>query len=216
MDKTFFEKKATKKAKQYLASLRRVNPQSSQLAELEAQLSRLSMPPTREWKTIKAHKDGKKRAICWPDCLAFSPDGQFLLSGSFDNTLKLFNINTRKLVRTFEGHSDDVNSVAFSPDGQRVLSGSKDKTIKLWNLSTGQLIHTFKGHSKDVNSVVFSPDGSFIASGSDDDTVKLWDVSSGNLICTLIGHKTDVWSVTFSPEGRLASGDRDGVIKLWR
>ena len=85
------------------------------------------------------------------------------------------------LVRTFEGHSDWVNSVAFSPDGRYALSGSGDKTLKLWEISTGKLVRTFEGHSKwlaFVSSVAFSPGGSYALSGSWDNTLKLWDVSA--------------------------------------
>ena len=82
-----------------------------------------------------------------------------MLSGSADKTLKLWDAATGALLRTFEGHSDGVNSVAFSPDGTRVLSGSCDKTLKLWDAATGALLRTFEGHSGSVNSVAFSPDG---------------------------------------------------------
>jgi WD40 repeat protein len=70
--------------------------------------------------------------------VAFSPDGARVLSGSRDNTLKLFDAATGALIRTFEGHLDTVHSVAFSPDGSSVLSGSWDKTVKLWDAATGR------------------------------------------------------------------------------
>ena len=93
---------------------------------------------------------GHTDIICVDDCLAFSPDGQFILSGSWDDTLKLWSVSTGEEIRTFTGHSDSVRSVAFSPDGQFALSGSWDKTLKLWSVSTGDEIRTFTGHSNDV------------------------------------------------------------------
>ncbi|MCK5522475.1 MAG: hypothetical protein KAI83_05000, partial [Thiomargarita sp.] len=78
--------------------------------------------------------------------VAFSPDGRYALSGSFDYTLKLWEVNTGAEIRTFAGHTDIVYSVAFSPDGRYALSGSFDYTLKLWELNTGAEIRTFAGH----------------------------------------------------------------------
>jgi len=74
--------------------------------------------------------------------VVFSPDGKTALSGSDDFTLKLWDINTGKVIRSFEGHTGGIYSVAFSPDGKTVLSGSDDKTLKLWDISTGKVIRT--------------------------------------------------------------------------
>jgi WD40 repeat protein len=150
--------------------------------------------------------------------VAFSPDGTLVLTGSGDKTLKLWDVATGKLLRSFDGHIGEVRSVAFSPDGTRALSGSKDKTLKLWDVATGKLLRTFEGHTFDVNSVAFSPDGARALSGSGDDTLKLWDVATGKVLRTF--GNTDwlhsVNSVTFSPDGTLAlSGSEDKTLKLW-
>ena len=68
------------------------------------------------------------------ESVAFSPDGKFIASGSYDKTIKLWNVKTGKLIYTLKGHRDSVLSVAFSPDGKFIASGSADKTIKLWNV----------------------------------------------------------------------------------
>ncbi len=175
--------------------------------------------PTHEWKTIKAHKGGGEGAICHGDCLDFSPDGQFILSGSWDknNALKLFHINTGKLVRVFKGHSDRVIAVAFSNDGQRALSGSNDETINLWNISTGQIVCTLKGHDSFVYSVAFSPSGKMALSGADfpDKTMKLWNLSTCKLIRTFAVNADSVHSVVFSPDGQRALSGSLREIKLW-
>ena len=72
--------------------------------------------------------------------MAFSPDGRTIVSGSRDNKIKLWSVETGQEIKTLVGHSDDVNSVAFSPDGKTVVSGSKDNNIKLWNAETGKKI----------------------------------------------------------------------------
>ena len=148
--------------------------------------------------------------------VSFSPDGQVLASGSDDDTIKLWDVGSRREIATLKGHSYDVFSVSFSPDGQVLASGSRDNTIKLWDMDSRREIATLKGHSNTVSSVSFSPDGQVLASGSLDKTIKLWDVGSRREIAALKGHSNRVWSVSFSPDGQvLASGSYDDTIKLW-
>jgi len=153
--------------------------------------------------------------------VAFSPDGSLLASGSLDSTIKLWDVRSRTLVVTLEGHSYAVSSIAFSPDGSLLASGSGDKTVKLWDVRSRTLVATLEGHSEYVSSVAFSPDGSLLASGSGDKTVKLWDVRSRTLAATLV--HSYVNSVAFSPDGSLlASGCSEYMgseviptVKLW-
>ena len=146
----------------------------------------------------------------------FSPDGKTLVSGSWDKTIKLWNVETGKEIRTLKGHDELVRSVNFSPDGKTLVSGSLDKTIKLWNVETGEEIRTLKGHDSGFNSVNFSPDGKTLVSGSNDSTIKLWNVETGKEIRTLKGHDSYLSSVNFSPDGKtLVSGSGDKTIKLW-
>jgi WD40 repeat protein len=160
--------------------------------------------------------------------VAFSPDGKTIATGSWDNTVKLWNLEGKE-IQTLKGHSASVLSVAFSPDGKTIATGSGDKTVKLWNLE-GKEIQTLKGHGADVSSVAFSPDGKTIATGSGDKTVKLWNLE-GKEIQTLKGHGADVSSVAFSPDGKtiatsgsvsliigdsiLFTGSGDKTVKLW-
>jgi WD40 repeat protein len=116
--------------------------------------------------------------------VAFSPDGTTLASGSFDETVKLWDVASGRVLKTLTGHSCWVNSVAFSPDGTILASASGsffnagwDKTIKLWNIASGRELITLEGHYSAINSVVFSPDGNTLASGSYDHTIKLWDMA---------------------------------------
>ena len=91
--------------------------------------------------------------------MAFSSDEQTLASGSNDNTVRLWNVNTGQVKAVLEGHTDGVLSVAFSPDEQTLASGGWDNTVRLWNVNTGQVKIALKGHTPWVTSVVYSPDG---------------------------------------------------------
>ncbi|MCX5717404.1 MAG: WD40 repeat domain-containing protein [Nitrospirae bacterium] len=146
--------------------------------------------------------------------MAISPDGRYMLSGSQDTTIKLWDVSTGREVRTFQGHSGFVNSVAFSPDGRYAVSGSTDKTIKFWDVSTGREVRTFQGHSDEVTCVAFSPDGQYVLSGGGD--IKLWEVSTGRRVKRVFwGQSWRVYSLAFSPDGKYAlSGSEEG-IKLW-
>jgi len=161
--------------------------------------------------------------------VAISADGQTVASGSWDNTIKIWElgtgkslriliweIGTGKLLRTLSGHSSSVFSVAISADGQTVASGSKDKTIKIWELKTGELLRTLSGHSDSVISVAISADGQTVTSGSYDNTIKIWELKTGKLLRTLSGHSDFVHSVAISADGQtVASGSGDRTIKIW-
>ena len=95
-----------------------------------------------------------------------------IVSGSTDNTIKIWNLETGVLHRTLTGHDDWVRSVCISPDGRTLVSGSYDN--KIWNLETGVLRRTLTGHENSVLLVCIRPDGRTIISGSDDNTIKIW------------------------------------------
>jgi WD40 repeat protein len=94
--------------------------------------------------------------------VAFSPDGTQVVSGSGDNTVRLWDAVTGSALQTLEGHTDWVTSVAFSPDGKQVVSGSDDDTVRLWDAATGSALQTLEGHTGTVMSVAFSPDGKLL------------------------------------------------------
>ena len=145
-----------------------------------------------------------------------SNDGRLALSGSLDHTLKLWEVESGRELRTFKGHLFGVSAVAFSPDGLLALSGSMDATLKLWDVNSGREIRTFKGHSEWVRAVAFSNDGLLALSGSSDNTLKLWDVNSGREIRTFKGHANSVVAISFSLNGRIAlSASWDNTLKLW-
>jgi WD40 repeat protein/tetratricopeptide (TPR) repeat protein len=151
------------------------------------------------------------------ESVAFSPDGKTALSGSQDCTVKWWDLESGRVIKSLEAHSSYVWSVAFSPDGKTALSGSWDSTVKWWDLSSCRVIKSLEAHSSVVLSVAFSPDGKTALSGSGDHTVKWWDLESGRVIKSLVeAHSLPVWFVAFSPDGKTAlSGSGDNTVKWW-
>jgi WD40 repeat protein len=166
-------------------------------------------PGSGELRTLSGHSYGVT-------AVAISPDGRLALSGSWDNTLKVWDLASGKALRTLSGHSNYVTAVAISPDGRLALSGSWDKTLKVWDLESGKELRTLSGHANDVTAVAISPDGRLALSGSWSHTLKVWDLDSGKALRTLSGHARSVHAVAISPDGRLAlSGSEDNTLKVW-
>ncbi len=165
---------------------------------------------------------------------ALSPDQQILASGSHDKSIKIWNLQTGKLICTFGNlltwgaHKETVSCLAFTPDKQTLISGGLDRsltslisgsldgTLKFWNLQTRDKPRTFKA-SLGVKAIAISRDGQFIASAGWDGKIRLWHIETGEVLHTLEGHSYSVNCFTFSPDGRtLASaGTYDKTILLW-
>jgi len=169
----------------------------------------LASEKLRQQRVLSGHSDS-----IW--CLALSADGQTLVSGSADGTMKVWNVATARVVQTLTGHTQPVLSIALSANGQRLASGSADRTVKVWDLSNSQEVYSFVAHTDNVRGIALSANGRILVSGSRDRTIKVWDLSTGLEIGTLTGHTDDVTSVVISSDGRLlVSGSFDQTIKVW-
>ncbi|WP_437311456.1 TIR domain-containing protein [Sorangium sp. So ce388] len=152
----------------------------------------------------------------WVTALVISPDGQRIVSASYDSTLKVWDLASGRLLSTLEVHSEGVTALVVSPGGQRIVSASDDETLKVWDLASGKLLSILVGHSGRVNACAVSPDDQRIVSASDDETLKVWDLASGKLLSILVGHSGRVNACAVSPDGqRVVSASDDETLKVW-
>jgi len=150
--------------------------------------------------------------------LAFSPDERLLATGSFDGTVKLWEVQSGTLL-WMGRHTDLVHRVAFAPDGHILASGGSDAIIQLWDVSSGKSRQTLANQGGAVYALAWSSDGHLLASGCEDGSISLWQVQADLVTSsrTLV-ERHDHWvhSLAFAPDGsQLASGSWDNTVKLW-
>ena len=151
--------------------------------------------------------------------LAFSHDGETLVSSGKDRKVLLWDISTGKSTPLLTEHKRNVIFVGFSPDGKTIATGSSDDTVKLWDATIGSLKNTIiEPGTIGVSSVAFSPKDAILAVGGYSSTIRLWDLEKKTCIRTFKGHKDNVPSIAFSPDGNTlaTAGDAsDSAIMLW-
>ena len=140
-------------------------------------------------------------------------DSNTLAIGSTDETIKIWNINESRCIKTLEGHIHVVDSLELI-DSNTLASGSHDKTIKIWNLNNSRCIKTLKGHTESVKCLELI-DTYTIASGSYDKTIKIWNLNNSRCIKTLEGHITHVDCLDLIDSNTIVSGSFDKTIKIW-
>ncbi|WP_271255216.1 WD40 repeat domain-containing serine/threonine-protein kinase [Pseudanabaena sp. Chao 1811] len=163
-------------------------------------------------QTLKGHNG-------WVRAVAFFPNGFSFASGSYDRTLRLWNVRDNQPFETLSKHFGSIsgiNAIAVHPNGSTFATACIDKSIKLWNFRSGEPVRNLNGHDGQVYSVAYSPDGKTLISASADKTLKLWNWRKGTLLETFEGHQDKVVSVVFHPDGKkFASASFDKTIKIW-
>lgn len=146
----------------------------------------------------------------------FSPDGQRVVTASYDGTARIWNAAGGQVLAVLRGHSNKVYGAEFSPDGQSIVTASTDHTAKVWNAVDGRLRATLSGHSNDVYSALFSANSRHIVTTSEDSTARVWNAADGQLLTTLRGHTRAVEKAGFSPDGRrIVTASDDQTARIW-
>jgi WD40 repeat protein/serine/threonine protein kinase len=166
-------------------------------------------------------------------CLAFSPDGRHIASGSLapnairladpraaSGVVKVWEAESGRVVQTFNDQVGLVMSLAYSHDGERVASASinDDFSFVVWDVRNAQVLHRFHDHASNVHRLCFSPNDRVLISGSTDGCVKVWDAVTFERLHNIENaHPAPVYNLTFSPDGsRFASAGFDGTVRVWR
>lgn len=147
--------------------------------------------------------------------VCISNDGSRIVSGSIDNTVRVWETATESCLHVMRGHAKEVCSVGISADGVLAVSGSNDNTVRIWDLRTGRCFRTLDGQSKWISTVSISTDGSLVVAGGGEDTIRVWEVNTGKCIHILGRHNGVITSVKLSADGRsIISGSKD-TIRIW-
>ncbi|MCL2116096.1 MAG: RyR domain-containing protein, partial [Methanobrevibacter sp.] len=166
--------------------------------------------PTGPLKTTLTGHTGDVLSVC------FSSKDKYIVSGSYDMSVHVWDLETQEEIAQLKGHENGVNSVHFSSNDKYIVSGSDDRTVRVWDLETQEEIAQLKGHTDWVNSVHFSHNDKYIVSGSDDKTIRIWNLKTQKEITQLKGHTDWVNSVHFSHNDKyIVSGSTDRTVRVW-
>jgi len=158
-----------------------------------------------EWDAIDRKVEG----------VSFSPDGQYLAAIN-NNTVDLWNISAKRIVRTLKGFSSLISSLDVSADGKLIASANQDGTVKIWDLATGRNMRVLTDHKAYCEAVKFSPNNQYIASAGRDNTINVYNVETTALLKSFKDHTDAVTCLDFRVDGKyIASGSRDKTVRYW-
>jgi WD40 repeat protein len=166
------------------------------------------------WSTTSGHLQGPVISDFTGHAAPFSPDGKWIAAGS-GSAVKVWDVATRRVLRTFSGHSALLRTVAFSRDGKSLVSGGLDHLVFIWDVAGNAPGRSLDGHRDLVYSVEFSLDGKHVASASFDQTVIVWDIPSGKPVKTLSGSNKMMAAIYSSDDAWLATAGMDGNVTIW-
>lgn len=148
--------------------------------------------------------------------LSYTPDGLYLVVGQLNNTLSLLEPDSKKVVRTFVGHTGIISSIRFGKDRNQLVTSSWDGTTRSWELSSGMMLQKFKSAQGKVHAAVFMSNNTKIITAGEDRMIRIWNVADGKLVLKLSGHNSEITDLQISADNKLLySYSVDGVMKCW-
>ncbi len=148
--------------------------------------------------------------------VCFSPDGKMLASCGADKFVKVFDVPSGKLVKSFEGHTHHVLDVGWKGDGKLLASAGADNAIKVWDFERGEQTRTMNGHAKQISRLVFVGKTPQFVTCSGDQTVRMWNVDNGGTIRQFGSTSDFLFAVGVSPDGAIvAAGGQEGVLRIY-
>lgn len=174
-----------------------------------APINRLSTKPLTR-RPLRGHTD-------WVTGIAFSPDGKRVYTASDDDTLRIWDAASGRMLKTIQTDSAGVTSLAISRSGKRLVTGHWDSTVAVWDAATGKQLRKLEGHKENVTSAAFDAKEDQIASGGGDDRFIVWNARDGSVVEELeLDDEYDVTAVAFHPRSDiLATGDGENIVRLW-
>jgi WD40 repeat protein len=148
--------------------------------------------------------------------VAVTADGKRAVSVSRDHTLKVWNLDSGREVRTLTGHTGAVMAVAVTVDGQRAVSAAGDQTLKVWDVGSGRELRTLEGHTDSVHAVAVTPDGQRAVSASEDNTVKVWGLETGEVLATFTCDSAALCCAFSDTLKLIVAGDAGGHVHFLR
>ena len=152
----------------------------------------------------------------------YSPDGSFLVTGSDDETVKLWEVSTGREIRTFTGSNRPIMTANISQDNKYLVSVCNDSSAWLWEVATGKAIKKFKTNDDFINNAIFTPDGAQVITGGSVHNAALWDIETGQMIRRFTTEKSGCYagrcmvSLELSKDGkRLLTGIADRSAIVW-
>ncbi|CCI35113.1 WD40 domain-containing protein [Microcystis aeruginosa] len=219
-EEALFWQEVTGKYKNLEAELQGLLEEVSVQENQQLYSTEITIPERLSWQcfqTLKGHQENI-------GAIDVSPDGKIIASAGEDQTIKLWQRETGKLIYSFVGVNEPLQTLAISPNGKSIIAGGLDGRISQWQLETKQYKSSFfarvnapDSHDGVILQLAFAANERFIVSASNDKTLRIWGYHTGELKRTLIGHEEAVNTCAISPDSQIiASGSDDKTIKLWR